>query len=1102
LQVVSEARPQNYEGRTSWRQRVWIGRLVRATLFVIPVAVAVLGTTALGKAFYDGTWPLVAKAAWFIAMFVVAGAVSSGASRAVEGFVPLAALCQVNLEFPTAAPNRLKTALRNGSTANRARVLEQFQTGGLSTDPQTAAEQVLSLIESLNRHDRRTRGHSERVRALADVIGEEMGLSEKDRTKLRWAAMLHDIGKLAVDPAVLNKAGRPNEAEWEQIKGHPGASRERLEPLRVWLGDWIECAWQHHERVDGTGYPLGLRGDQMPVGSRIVAVADAFEVMTAARSYKKPMSFEDARAELVRCSGTHFDPVVVRAFLRVGRAPVRATSGLVSSWVSQLQAGNGPISIVARTVADAGATGGTSLVSSVGEKLGTIATAMAHGVTAVAVTAASGTAVTPSANGNPPDRLAMTAEAEPAPSTTLLAVNEDILRRLEAGEDPIVIRNEAAPTVETVAPETISFIPPETVAPPTLAPVVEVAPDIDPIDPIVRSTAPPTSTIPSTTNPTTTTPPSSPTSAPGSQPRTTPTTGPLPTAPPAPTVPRTPVAATTTAPARPATTTSRAPSTTSTTTALTSTTASPSLPTPSTTTLSIPPTTIADTTTTEAPTATTTTPTIATTTIATTTTATTTTIATTTTTLPPTGCGTQWRAEYFNNLTLSDEAVLTTCAPTINHRWLGDSPGAGVNSDFSARYTADISFATSAIQTFEVVSDDGVRVWVDGTLVIDQWAQGPIRSSIEDHLVTAGTHRVVVEFYDDQFWAALRLTVRSGAANGIPNPVVPVLGTIQTFAEFGDGSGNSAMHHGLSDIHAIAAGPAGLYVANSNSIYLIDGANVTRIAGSGGGGSTGDGGPALLAEFNDPAGLAYSSTLNTLYVSDTENHRIRAINLTTGIVSAVAGGDESGNTGDGGSVSDARFNEPEALTLGVAGELYVVDSGNHRVRKVVPGGSVSAVVGKASGGVAPYAGQIATNAHLQTPKHVVVDPSGAVIVADEGRDQILMRVESNKLLFVAGAGSVRDNAAFGESTDISQLHGLATLGSSGLLYSDKSNDEIRLVLWSTNQVFTVAGTGTNADTGDGGPALAAGLKNPEEMTSWGFTVYVRTASNGRIRKIG
>ena len=323
---------------------------MRVAIFVIPIVVATFVTTLAGRVGKRGDWTVSVRGAWLLLMFCVASVVARIASKFMQRLLPLSALCQANLSFPEVAPNRVKLALRTGNTANSERVVQEFREQGLAPDPQTAAVQVLELIEALNRHDRKTRGHTEKVRALTEVIAKEMGLPEEERQRLRWASVLHDIGKLEVPAEILNKPGKPNEDEWRLIQSHPMAGFNRMGALRGWLGEASRAVEEHHERWDGTGYPRRLRGESIALAARIVAVADSFEVMTAARSYKKPMTYEDARAELVRCSGTHFDPAVVRAFLRVGQKETRFASGLFGSIFSNFVAGNGQVATAVQSV--------------------------------------------------------------------------------------------------------------------------------------------------------------------------------------------------------------------------------------------------------------------------------------------------------------------------------------------------------------------------------------------------------------------------------------------------------------------------------------------------------------------------------------------------------------------------------------------------------------------------------------------------------------------------------------------------------------------------------------------------------------------------------
>ena len=198
---------------------------------------------------------------------------------------------------------------------------------------QEAAEILLRLVAALSVHDRITRGHAERVRAYSHLLGTQLGLSKDELDRLNWAALLHDVGKLEVSREILNKSGKPTDEEWQLLRLHPEYGEMLVEPLREWLGEWAEAVGQHHERWDGKGYPRGLAGEEISRAGRIVAIADVYDVITSARSYKEPASTADARAEIVRCAGAQFDERYVRAFVDVSLTRMRLVLGPLS-WLT------------------------------------------------------------------------------------------------------------------------------------------------------------------------------------------------------------------------------------------------------------------------------------------------------------------------------------------------------------------------------------------------------------------------------------------------------------------------------------------------------------------------------------------------------------------------------------------------------------------------------------------------------------------------------------------------------------------------------------------------------------------------------------------------
>ncbi len=310
----------------SWQARPWAARAIRGVVLVGPIAMAA-STAIVASSVLPVPGSLTLAIVRVLGIVVMSTGVIWATDRLARRLLPLAVLMRLSLLFPDQAPSRLKAALKGGSSRRLERLVDEARSNGLADDPGTAARQVIELIGALGDHDRRTRGHSERVRLYAELIGEELGLPEEDRQKLQWGALLHDLGKLMVPPEILNKPGKPDAEEWAVIQGHPAAGMKLIEPLRAFLGEWVDAIGGHHEKWDGSGYPRQLKGDQIPRPAAIVAVADSYEVMVAVRSYKKGMSPEAARAELARCAGSHFSPEVVRAFVSISIGRLRLIAG-------------------------------------------------------------------------------------------------------------------------------------------------------------------------------------------------------------------------------------------------------------------------------------------------------------------------------------------------------------------------------------------------------------------------------------------------------------------------------------------------------------------------------------------------------------------------------------------------------------------------------------------------------------------------------------------------------------------------------------------------------------------------------------------------------
>jgi diguanylate cyclase (GGDEF)-like protein/putative nucleotidyltransferase with HDIG domain len=185
-------------------------------------------------------------------------------------------------------------------------------------------ETVTSLAFAIDAKDHYTEGHSRKVSAYAVMIAEALGMSQAEIEEIRLAGLLHDIGKVGIPEAILNKAAPLDAGEWETMKTHTDLGAKILEPLEP-MDRIREMVCHHHEFYDGTGYPARLEGQQIPHGARVIAIADAYDTITSDRIYKKARTPEDAFAELERCAANQFDPEIVRVFIETMRRAPRPT---------------------------------------------------------------------------------------------------------------------------------------------------------------------------------------------------------------------------------------------------------------------------------------------------------------------------------------------------------------------------------------------------------------------------------------------------------------------------------------------------------------------------------------------------------------------------------------------------------------------------------------------------------------------------------------------------------------------------------------------------------------------------------------------------------
>jgi sugar lactone lactonase YvrE len=307
-------------------------------------------------------------------------------------------------------------------------------------------------------------------------------------------------------------------------------------------------------------------------------------------------------------------------------------------------------------------------------------------------------------------------------------------------------------------------------------------------------------------------------------------------------------------------------------------------------------------------------------------------------------------------------------------------------------------------------------------------------------------------------------------------------------------------------------GPLGVAVDASGNLFITDRLNhrvrrvdaatgiITTVAGDGGSGFSGDGGPATSASLSFPEGVAVDASGN-LFIADAGNSRIGRVDAATGIITTVAGVGAGGFSGDGGPATSASLFFPEGVAVDALGNLFIADTSNNRVRRVdAATGIITTVAGDGASGFSGDGGP-ATSASLNSPRGVAVDASGNLFIADFSNDRV-RRVDAVTGTITTVAGGVFGDGGPATGASLNRPFEVAADGSGNLLIADFSNNRVRRVDAATGIITTVAGDGAFGFSGDGGPATSASLGFPSGVAvDSSGNLFIADFSNRRIRRV-
>jgi len=353
------------------------------------------------------------------------------------------------------------------------------------------------------------------------------------------------------------------------------------------------------------------------------------------------------------------------------------------------------------------------------------------------------------------------------------------------------------------------------------------------------------------------------------------------------------------------------------------------------------------------------------------------------------------------------------------------------------------------------------------------------------------------------------LTVNAPVSQSVITTIAGAGNTVLPFS----GDGGPAVNAGM-------LGPLGVAVDGAGNIYIADGSNnrirkvntagiISTFAGNGDFSSRGDGGPAASASLWTPSAVTVDSAGN-LYIADTLNYRVRKVNP-AGIISTVAGNGNLGFSGDGGPATSAALGGPAGVAVDSAGNLYIADYANHRIRKVTAAGIISTIAGSLLPGFSGDGGP-ATSAQLFGPAGVTLDAAGNIYIAEAGNatgfGNRIRKVNTAGIISTIVGNGTRGFSGDGGPAIRAQINpfsvrvGMAVDSAGNLYFADVANHRIRKVD-TAGIITTVAGNGIAGFSGDGGPATAAGLNNPNDVAvDSAGNLYIADTTNLRLRKVG